>query len=227
MRDISKETSIDRRTVSNWIAAGTFSERRPSFRPALRAVHGHERFIQERALAGVRNGSALARELRERGYRGSAAAVRRYLVYLRRMGQLPSYQPPSPLRAAFTARQTSWLLRCEDETLSASEKAYIDKLTEQSDSLRNVRALALEFRALFRSKDTSALFAWIDRARRSEIRSFANGIERDRDAVLAAIVYRWSNGPVEGHVNRLKLVKRQGYGRMGFQLLRERVRRSA
>ena len=59
-----------------------------------------------------------------------------------------------------------------------------------------------------------------------ELRRFAEGIRRDEAAVLAAVTQPWSNGPVEGHVNRLKVVKRQMYGRAGFVLLRARVVRA-
>jgi transposase len=56
-----------------------------------------------------------------------------------------------------------------------------------------------------------------------EIHNFAEGIRRDESAVNAAIMTQWSNGPVEGHVNRLKTIKRQMYGRAGFTLLKARV----
>ena len=67
---------------------------------------------------------------------------------------------------------------------------------------------------------------WLQAAKESEVselRGFAAGLERDRDAVTAALSMPWSNGPVEGHVNRLKLLKRQTYGQAGFELLRQRV----
>ena len=59
------------------------------------------------------------------------------------------------------------------------------------------------------------------------VRRFAEGIRREESAVQAAVTERWSNGPVEGHVNRLKTIKRQMYGRAGFVLLRARVLNAA
>lgn len=56
-----------------------------------------------------------------------------------------------------------------------------------------------------------------------ELRTFAAGIKRDQAAVLAALTYSWSQGQVEGQVHRLKLLKRQSYGRAGFDLFRHRV----
>uniref|UniRef100_UPI0036F3C19F transposase n=1 Tax=Thalassoroseus pseudoceratinae TaxID=2713176 RepID=UPI0036F3C19F len=60
----------------------------------------------------------------------------------------------------------------------------------------------------------------------SELRRFAEGLERDRKAVQAAFDEPWSSGPVEGHINRLKTIKRQMYGRAGLALLRARMIRA-
>jgi transposase len=86
--------------------------------------------------------------------------------------------------------------------------------------------LADEFTALIRKRSTSTLAEWLSRAEVSpcpEVRHFAEGIRRNESAVNAAMTLRWSNGPLEGHVNRLKTVKRQMYGRAGFTLLKARV----
>ena len=86
-----------------------------------------------------------------------------------------------------------------------------------------MHTLALEFRRMLDAHDPNALAPWLDTAEHSELRSLAAGLRRDKDAVLAAILFRWSNGQVEGQVNRLKLIKRTKYGRAGFQLLRRCV----
>jgi transposase len=90
-----------------------------------------------------------------------------------------------------------------------------------------MRFLALEFRRMLKERDSSALGPWVEAARRSLLRRFAAGIHADVAAVRAAITLSWSNGPVEGHVNRLKMLKRQMYGRANFDLLRERVLHAA
>jgi len=76
---------------------------------------------------------------------------------------------------------------------------------------------------MLRMRDVNALGPWLAAAEQSELRPLAVGLRRDRDAVLAAVCFRWSNGQVEGQVNRLKLVKRSMYGRASFPLLRRRV----
>jgi transposase len=86
--------------------------------------------------------------------------------------------------------------------------------------------LADEFADLLRKRSSGTLSDWLVRGEASsspEIRRYAEGIRQDESAVLAAVTQRWSNGPVEGHINRLKMIKRQMYGRAGFVLLRARV----
>jgi transposase len=86
--------------------------------------------------------------------------------------------------------------------------------------------LAQQFRQVFQERDSDALKSWMKRSAASdipELKRFAAGIERDYEAVSAAVEQHWSNGQVEGQVHRLKLLKRQMYGRSGFLLLRRRV----
>jgi transposase len=89
-----------------------------------------------------------------------------------------------------------------------------------------MRSLALDFRAALITKEGSRMRNWIQTAKQSGIGSFvrfAFGLQRDMSAVLAAVETPWSNGQVEGQVNRLKMIKRQMYGRAGFRLLLARV----
>jgi transposase len=89
------------------------------------------------------------------------------------------------------------------------------------------RVLAVQFAVICRARDPNALAPWLDVAWDTEPRAFVAGIERDRDAVLAALCFRWSTGQVEGHVQRLKVMKRGMYGRAKFDLLRKRVLHAA
>ena len=81
---------------------------------------------------------------------------------------------------------------------------------------------------MLRERQGDRLDAWLKKAEESsiaELRSFAQSLKRDYDAVKAGLTLGWSQGPVEGHVHRLKLLKRQAYGRASFQTLRKRVLR--
>ena len=84
-------------------------------------------------------------------------------------------------------------------------------------------AMAWAFGAMIRQHAADALDPWIKAARCSELRGFPDSIDRDHPAVAAALRLLWSTGPVEGRINKLKLVKRQMYGRANFDLLRQRV----
>jgi transposase len=83
---------------------------------------------------------------------------------------------------------------------------------------------AEEFAQLVRERNGAGLGAWLNRVDAiPSLRTFAAGLRRDEAAVRAGLTLPWSNGPVEGAVNRLKLLKRSGYGRAKFDLLRARV----
>jgi len=92
-------------------------------------------------------------------------------------------------------------------------------------AIGTAQALAREFARLLRERDETGLAAWLTAAEscdETEVRAFAAGIRRDQAAVQAALEHAGSAGQLEGQVNRLKLVKRQAYGRAGFALLRRR-----
>jgi transposase len=83
--------------------------------------------------------------------------------------------------------------------------------------------LAKRFDTMIKNREPGLLDDWLAAARSTELASFAQGLERDGDAVRAALVEPWSTSPVEGQINRLKMLKRQMYGRAKYDLLRSRV----
>ncbi len=99
-------------------------------------------------------------------------------------------------------------------------------LKELCPQIAQAQALLERFRTLVIERHPDHLDSWLDEWAQSgisELVGFAQGLRRDYAAVQAALRYQWSQGPVEGHVNRLKTIKRQMYGRAGFALLRRRV----
>jgi hypothetical protein len=147
--------------------------------------------------------------------------------------------PASPSRTDPKARQISpqiaaALLAKPRPELTGPQGAIVDALKAGCPGYAVMRPLMLGFRSLLRqpttpskkARTTVALHRWMDRAQATGIRSLQNFVERLRRDVLAveaAVLHRWSNGPVEGHVNRLKTIKRQMYGRAGVELLRARL----
>ena len=103
----------------------------------------------------------------------------------------------------------------------------LETFARLSPPVETASELAREFRRMLRQRDHEALSGWLERVKGTELGQFAAGLRRDEAAVRAALRLPWSNGQVEGQVHRLKLVKRQMYGRAKFDLLRARVLASA
>lgn len=224
---IARLTGLSRRTVIAWLATGHFPERAPRRRPAPRST---DRVMPDIAAfydTGGTNATALARTLIAQGYGGSVASVRRALAHLRATRPpacAAGVPPPVPVPSV---RTVAWLLRRPDAICSPEQRAYLAALAAVCPALGAARALALRFTAMLARREPSALAGWLADAEQSVLRGLAAGLRRDHDAVLAALCFAWSNGQVEGHVHRLKLVKRSMYGRAGFRLLRARVLHAA
>jgi transposase len=228
IRQIARELDMSRKSVRRYLRR----ERCPDWRPGRATRSGmdaHREWIDARIAEGRLNASELHGELAAKGVRLSYATVRRYVT--RRLGRAGKARPrvnaakpkpappPSPKQLSF-----DWIRRPEKRTVEAQSR--LDKIRGASPDLTAALDLADDFAALIRKQTTGTLTEWLSRAEVSacpEVRHFAEGIRRDESAVNAAMTTRWSNGPVEGHVNRLKTIKRQMYGRAGFSLLKARV----
>jgi transposase len=134
--------------------------------------------------------------------------------------------PPPPTIHTYSSRQTAWLLFKEEDALTDDERRYVDALLRTCPPLARLQTLARAFRDLMRRQDVAALARWLDAADRSEfpeVHGFAEGLRADRAAVEGGITLPWSQGQVEGQVNRLKTLKRAMYGRAKFDLLQVRL----
>ena len=120
-----------------------------------------------------------------------------------------------------------WITFKEDQRLEWQQK-YLTQLCEADQEIREANALIQEFTTMLRERKGEGFDAWLEKAEQqgiAELKSFAQSLKRDYDAVKAGLTLSWSQGPVEGHVHRLKLLKRQAYGRASFEMLRKRVLR--
>jgi Transposase len=128
--------------------------------------------------------------------------------------------------SARSATQLAILATRGADQLTAEQRVLLDQLSSTCPQLLWMRTLALDFRAALFSKDGQQMCQWITTAKHCGIGSrvrLAFGLQKDLSAVLAAVETLHSNGRVEGQVNRLKMIKRQMYGRAGFCLLLARV----
>lgn len=113
----------------------------------------------------------------------------------------------------------------EDQRLEW-QKTYLTRLCEADQEIRDAYELVTDFTTMVRERQGERLDAWLEKVEAQGIaalKNFALGLKRDYDAVKAGLTLEWSQGAVEGHVHRLKLLKRQAYGQASFQTLRKRV----
>jgi transposase len=187
-----------------------------------KVVKRQNRFLRTQTLAAPPS-SAPAPE------NGAYAGCRlRLLPHLEGARRGRSSKPAPRLRLP-SARQAAWMLLRPDD-LTDEEKPVAELLCRLSPEVRRAQQLALSFVEIIRERRADGLREWLVTARRSEVAeliTFANGSTADLGAVRAALGHEWGNGQTEGHVHRLKLIKRQMYGRGKPDLLRARVLRAA
>jgi transposase len=216
-------------TVYRWLKAGGPPSHDKPEQP--RNIASFEAFLARRWTEGCRNGARLWRELCAQGYRGGERSVVRWAT--QRRHQDDTRAADAERRAAIwptpSSRLCARLLGMPPDRLKAQERAFLDRLRELAPGMIHAGELANAFAALLRERRRdlaeaiAVLEAWMSMARDSLLNSFVRGLERDIDAVAAAISTPWSSGPVEGQITRLKAIKRSAYGRAGFLLLRQRV----
>jgi transposase len=223
---IARQLGMHRETIRRFMRADCYPEKAPPFRKPSK-VAPFDEYLRRRWAEGCYNARQLWRELRDHGYKGCLAALRRYLQpwrnllpgELRQCQQAPSFQPPSPQRAVW------WLLRPSAE-LETEESQYVKELCRLSPEIKVGQALAQQFQCIVRGRRLEAFDDWRESVKQSaigEFERFSNGLMKDEAAVRAGLSSEWSSGQVEGQVNRLKMIKRQMYGRANFDLLRARV----
>ena len=153
--------------------------------------------------------------------------VRAYVAHLRSTtadGSAPRSRKERT--QAISPRAFRWLLTRKRDDLEKDELARLEQLLNLSPEVQTVYALLQAFLKIVRERKHKELRPWMEQAIRSgipELKSFVVGIERDYDAVYAALRLPWSQGITEGKVNKLKTLKRVMYGRAGFALLRQRL----
>jgi transposase len=229
IRQIAKELKLSRGSVRRYLRAARCPDWK-SGRPRPTQLDGFQDQIDRRLEEGCQNAAALHRELLQQGCRASASAVRRFVNRrLAALGQRRERANAAPVKppAPPSLRQLSFAFLRRAEERTAEEQARLQALGGIDSELSEGLDLVAQFAAMTRKEQTVTLVDWLVQAEQAlcpEIRGFAEGVRQDEAAVAAALGEKWSNGPVEGQVNRLKVIKRQMYGRASFRLLRARVR---
>jgi transposase len=219
---ISRATGLDRGTVQRFARAGSVDELLAAAVTRQSRLDDFKPYLCRRWNEGARDASVLHAELRQQGWNGSAQAVRRYLAPFRKTGAVPGPPPPVP-----KTRQITRLLLTRPDHLQPGEQAQLADIRAQCphlDSLaRHVTAFAEMMTGLTGSTGLDKWLTAVEADDQPELRSFAAGIRKDKEAVTNGLTLPYSSGRVEGTVNKIKMIKRQMYGRAGFPLLRKRV----
>jgi transposase len=219
---ISRATRLDRKTVQRFARAGSAGELLGKATSRESKLDQFTPYLHRRWNEGVTDAAALHAELREQGWAGSEQTVRRYVRPFRQAPAAPGPAPAVPK----TRQITRWLLTRPDH-LQPDEQAQLQAIRARCphiDALAgHVTAFAEMMTARTGSRDLEAWLAAVEADDRSGLRSLAAGIRNDQQAVTNGLTLHWNSGRVEGTVNKIKMIKRQMYGRAGFDLLRKRV----
>ena len=186
-------------------------------------------YLQQRWAEGCHNAAQLWRELCQQGYQRSRKLVYDYGARLRNglsTDPAPVQTPPLSTIRRYSPREASWLVVSPPDKLEADQARALTLIRQQCPEAEQAYQLAQSFGTILREHQADALSSWMQTAldtTLSAFHKFVGGLHRDLAAVKAAFSLPWSNGQTEGQVNRLKVIKRQMYGRAKFDLLRLRV----
>jgi hypothetical protein len=227
VKEIAKRVGLGRRTIQRWVKEETSVE--------TNYHHSHQSrfdtyapYVMQRWDSGCHNIQQIWREVQAMGYPHSDRALRAHLEPLR--GKVKGNFPVASSLDHFSAKEATWLFIRHFDDLKKREQEDLAAIRQGSETAETIYQLAQAFLQMVRTLGGEQLESWLRSVRAChilELHRFANGIERDKAAVLAGLTLSYSNGQVEGQVTRIKLIKRMMYGRAGFPLLRQRVLHTA
>ena len=214
IKEIVRRTGHSRKLVRSVVRG----QRTDIFRVRQTSLEPRLPWLEAQWDAGQRNGAELWRQLRFAGFGGGLRVVTEWATRRRR-----AEKAEHGLGYAPAARTIVRLMTLERNNLTKAQTITVAAIEERLPDLVEARDVVEGFHDMLRRKSSGDLEAWIERAAKSLVASFANGVIRDRAAIQNAITSQWSNGQTEGQITKLKLVKRQMYGRGKLDLLEARV----
>lgn len=232
IRGIGRKFKMHRRDVRQFIHADECPQRAPAGKRGSK-LDKYLPYLRERWEQGCHNATELAREITAQGFRGADSLVRRLITGWRAhlpanlccVRRLQSGAPPLVHTVTASPRAAAWLLSRQDKELKDEQRLLLTKLFEVCPEAQTAQSLARRFQQIVTGRKDDEFDAWLADVARSklpEFKSFACTLGKD-GAVRAALTSPWSNGQCEGHVNRLKMIKRMMYGRANPDLLRAKV----
>ncbi|GAU70611.1 transposase [Streptomyces sp. NBRC 110611] len=219
---IVRELGKDPKTIRKYMRAAAPEELTGDTPGRRRGIlDDHTAYLLARFSEGCTSADRLHQELTERGVKVSERTVRRFVHTLKKNNPLTA-NPPAP-----TAREVTTVVLTHPDHRSEDDRTTLKELRGHCPDLDAAHTLIGRFaEMLVHLQGREKLEQWTTDAELSalpELRGFATGLRKDWNAVMAGLSLHWNSGPVEGHVNRLKMIKRQMYGRAKPDLLRKRV----
>jgi len=229
---IAKQLGISRTTVRSFAYSTQFPERAQK-REVSGLLTPYLKHLRQRLEDGCDNSSQLYREIQSQGFSGSRKQVARWVLQKRRTPAKttptkyvrPAGEKVEKQSSLAAPRQLVWLLLKDEPRLEKDEQIILQYIRQDPD-VNVAYQLGQQFQRMIRERKPEALDKWLEACTKSQLidlQNFASGLQRDLLAVRAALQEPWSNGQTEGQVTRLKLLKRQMYGRANLDLLRQRV----
>lgn len=223
-RSIARTTGLGRATVRKYIESKVCPFRKTPLRPVRLIKFKNQ--IQSLIENGVTGITDIFRRLIDQGFDGSYDMVRRYLKSRFKSSPSTGKKVIRELEV-WSSRKTAWFLASSSKSLSSKDEIRLNLISQACPDVRIAADLTISFGRLIRERNKAGFGSWIIAAAEAcvpkPIRNFAASLLRDRDAVEAALEQPWSNGQLEGQINRLKMLKRQMYGRANIKLLECRM----
>jgi transposase len=208
----------ERKTVRGWLRRGHAALWSKPKRGGQLAAHAA--FLDRRWAEGCRNAAQLWRELVALGFNGRPGTVRRWAGQRRATEPHPATAPVWQLPPR---RRIAHLLMADAATLGEAERTFATRLLDAEPDLAAALAVAKRLHRVLRRDASETLTDVLAAAEGTSLAHFAAQLQRDAEAIQAALELPWTTSPAEGQINRIKMLKRTMYGRAGFDLLRARV----
>jgi transposase len=235
---IAAQVGCSRRTIERSLQMPTWPGQQHRRHYGRSILNPYKAYLLERWNAGCHTAIQLFQEIRRRGYPGSYRRVTAYVSRIRQAQGIPPRRQgrrqrlpvvAEPVVQPLTPRRATWLVLRREAKRTTTEAQQLAQLREQHPAVAEAIDLAQDFTQLVRQRQPERLDAWLQRAASSTLEAlqrFASGLREDYEAVKAGVTLPWSTSPVEGHINRLKMVKRQMFGRARLDLLSGRFLRA-
>jgi len=227
-REVAKRMGMSERAVRTWLKRGAAPTNERHFR--RRSVFDpYAAYVLERWQDGIHEARQLYEEIQAQGFSGTVRIVQRFVQALRDKPEKITLAPATGADR-FSSKTATWLFIRDPKQLTTQKQAELELICQRSETARKTYALTQQFMSMLRLRRGQDFEIWLSAVEASSIpqlRRFAQGLLKDKNAVVAGLTLSYSNGPIEAQVHKLKLVKRSMYGRAKLPLLRQRLLHAA